>query len=60
MKCAAGDRKGVVKVAPDGTSVVTIKETFDEGVGVCAKRILQKVRYDVTRNGGSFSYPFAF
>jgi len=64
MKCAREDRKGIVKlavkVAPDGTSVVTIKATFDEGVGVCVKRVVQKARYDVTINGGSFSYPFAF
>ena len=62
--CAAPAREGVVKlavkVAPDGTSTVTIKATFDEALGVCLKRVVQKARYEVTQKGGSFTYPFTF
>lgn len=62
--CAArSSSKGKVKVRvnvkPDGTvSEATATEAYDAAVGQCIVDIMKALRFPVTDEGGSFSYPF--
>ena len=57
---ARGVVKVTVKVASEGTTTVTVKQTPDDVLGTCVKGVLERAKFPATRNGGSFSYPFVF
>ena len=61
----ASDVKGKVKikvtVAPAGTvTSATISDTPDEALGACVCGAVKTAKFGATKNGGTFSYPFAF
>ncbi len=58
------DAKGIVKVSvkvnPDGSSAVRIRETPKPELGDCVKAVIERGKFPATHQGGSFSYPFVF
>lgn len=58
---ATGKMKIHVAVAPDGHVISThVDITPDPALGSCVAHIVERTRFEPTRNGGKFSYPFVF
>jgi TonB family protein len=65
---ACGDQSAVkgkvrvhVRVSNAGSvTSVTVAETPDPALGNCVAAVMQRLHFPMTRNGGSFTYPFVF